>query len=163
VLVRQHGDVPTIAVSALFMTPTRSGADAAIQTTDGYFWAYASKDALGFHADLNVGVDVLSLNDKPANQYVGALSVSHDLFGGLGAMAETYAFEGGGMYASHDAGLLMALSYAPVPEVMFDLGGDVALHRDSRHGTLFVGVTFVPYRSAPARHAAPGAPLTASR
>ena len=162
VLARQTEQLPTLAVSALFSIPTRSGDDAMTRTRDGYFWVYASKDLLGFHADGNLGLDVLSLTDAPAVQGVAALSVSHDLAFGLGAMVETYAFEGGGSYAQHDAGVLMALSYAPTPRIMFDLGGDVALHRDARRATLFAGVTFIPYRAARPHH--PVSPeLTAAR
>jgi len=154
VVFEQTDSRPTLAISALFALPTRSGSDAIAQTVDGDFWIYLSKDLLGFHADLNLGADVLSITDKPATQLLAALSVSHDVAYGLGAMLETYAFEGGGSYAAHDAGVLMGLSYAPTPRVTFDLGGDIALHRDTRSVTLFAGITLVPYHG---RRAAPSA------
>ena len=147
VLHRQTELTPTLAVSALIMAPTRSGDAAVTRTTDAYLWAYASKDLpLGIHADLNFGLNVLSFGDKPASQFVAALSTSRDIGHGVGAMLEGYTFEGGGDYASHDAGVLMALSYSLSPRIMFDAGGDVALYRDARSMTLFAGVTFVPYQ-----------------
>lgn len=148
VLHEQTAVTPTVAVSALAMLPTRSGPDAVTRTTDLYVWGYLSKDLLGLHADFNVGLDLLSIDSKPATQVVVALSVSRDLAHGVGAMAEGYTFEGGGSYAAHDAGLLMALSYAPAPRVMFDAGVDIALYRDARSLTAFAGVTFIPYRRA---------------
>lgn len=160
VLHAQTAATPAVAVSALVMLPTRSGADAVARTTDAYLWGYASKDMLGIHADLNLGLDVLSIDARPATQVLAALSLSRDLARGFGAMLEGYTYEGGGAYASHDAGILMAVSYAPSPRIMLDLGGDVALYRDARSMTLFAGVTFVPYH----RVAAAGAgELAASR
>jgi hypothetical protein len=91
---------------------------------------------------------------------VTALSVSHDISHGVGAMGEAYAFEGGRAYAAHDAGVLTAVSYGPSPGIMFDLGSDIALHRDARSATLFAGVTFIPYHTERARAA--GAALAAS-
>jgi hypothetical protein len=147
VVVEQSAHVPAIAVSALFMTPTRGDAMAIQQTTDGYFWAYASKDLPfgGIHADYNLGVNVLSIGDHPATQILNALSLSRDLGRGVGAMLEGYAFEGGAPYATHDAGVLTGLTYSIAPQVMFDAGVDVALYRDARDLTLFGGVTFAPY------------------
>ncbi len=87
---------------------------------------------------------MLSIDADPALQVVGALSLSRDIAWGLGAMLEGYTFERGEPYVEHDAGLLMGLSYSLAPEVMFDIGGDVALY-NSRSATLFVGVTFLPF------------------
>lgn len=145
VLLEQRARAPAIAVSALFMFPTRDGADAVTQTTDGYFWIYASKDLPWLHADFNVGLNVLSLDSHPAVQELVALSLSRDLAFGFGAMLEGYAFEGGGDYAAHDAGVLTGLTYSIGPRVMLDAGVDIALHRDSRDLTMFAGVTFAPY------------------
>jgi len=153
VLHRQTDTSPAISASALVMLPTRSGADAVTRTTDADLWGYLSKDLLGIHADFNLGLDLLSVDARPAAQFVAALSVSRDLARGFGAMLEGYTFEGGGAYASHDAGVLIAMSYAPTPRIMFDLGGDIALYRDARSATLFAGVTFVPYWR---RSASPG-------
>jgi len=117
-----------------------------VTTTDGDFWLYLSQDLPGVHADLNVGVNVLSMDSQPAVQYLGALSLSRDLAWGVGAMLENYAFVGGGSYADHDAGVLSGFTYAPTPRLMFDLGTDIALFRDSRNLTLFAGFTIVPYQ-----------------
>lgn len=151
VLRDQSERAPAISVSALVMLPTRDGASAATQTTDGYFWAYASKDLGSVHADFNVGLDVLSIDHHPAVQELVALSLSRDLAYGVGAMLEGYTYEGGGDYAEHDAGILTGLSYALTPRIMFDAGADIALYRDARHLTLFGGLTFAPYHVDRAR------------
>ncbi len=156
VLLEQTDTTPAISMSALFAIPTRTGTDAVTKTTDAYLWAYASKDILGFHADLDVGANVLSVDDHPAVQGVAALSVSHDLIGGVGVMAEAYAFEGGGSYASHDGGILSAISIAATKRVMFDVGTDVGLYRDTRRMTLFAGITFAPIAPSHA-HVSPAA------
>ena len=161
-LVRQDGYVPSIAVSAFLAVPTRDGPGALTQSKDADMWVYASKDLpLGIHADLNLGIDVLGVDDHPAIQELVALSLSRDLGHGFGTMLEGYAFEGGGTHAEHDAGVLTGLTFAVVPRVMLDAGFDVALYRDARDVTMFAGVTFVPYA-----HAAPTAAArveTASR
>jgi hypothetical protein len=151
VLREQSERAPAISVSALVMVPTRDGATAATQTTDGYFWAYVTKD-LGFmQADFNVGLDVLSIDHHPAVQELVALSLSRDLAYGVGAMLEGYTFEDGGDYADPDAGILMALSYALTPRIVFDAGVDFALYRDTRYLTLFGGVTFALHHPDRAR------------
>jgi len=143
VLVERGDVVPAVAVSALVSTSTGG---MSVTTTDGDFWLYLSQDLPGVHADLNVGVNVLSMDSQPAVQYLGALSLSRDLAWGVGAMLENYAFVGGGSYADHDAGVLSGFTYAPTPRLMFDLGTDIALFRDSRNLTLFAGFTIVPYQ-----------------
>jgi hypothetical protein len=61
-------------------------------------------------------------------------------------MAELYGFGDAGPVAPDDAGALVAVSYAPRPSVMFDLGGDVGFFQATRRMTLFLGVTFIPVR-----------------
>lgn len=158
VLIDGEGHVPTVAVSAFLGAPTRHDAGATVSTYDAYVWGYASTDVAGVHADLNLGIDILGLTDHPGAQGVAALSLSHDLAAGFGVMLEGYTFQGGGSHADHDAGILSGITYAPVPQIMFDLGGDVGLYRDTRRATLFAGVTFVPAGS----HHAP-APSTGAR
>lgn len=141
-----QGDImPVIAVSALVAGPTSSSADAVVQTWDADVWAYISKDIVGFHADLNLGADTLSVDRKPALQTIAALAISHDIAWGFGAMVEGYSFNAGGSYAKDDGGFLSALSYSPTPELVFDAGVDVALYRDTRTTTFFAGLTLLPF------------------
>lgn len=137
--------MPVIAISALVAGPTSSSADAVVQTWDADVWAYISKDIVGFHADLNLGADTLSVDRKPALQTVAALAISHDLAWGFGAMVEGYSFNAGGPYAKDDGGFLSALSYSPSPELVFDAGVDMALYRDTRTTTFFAGLTLLPF------------------
>ena len=148
-VLRDQGEIaPSIAVSAMVMLPTRDGDAALTQTVDTYLCAYASKNVLGLHTDLNLGLNVLSIDDHPATQLVAAAAVSRELVPDLGAAFETYMFQGGGAYADHDAGALLALSYTPAPWIKIEAGGDLALYRDARSLTLFTAVTVVPYRPA---------------
>jgi len=148
-------------VSAQVALPTRGGADALTQTVDAYLWGYVSKDLLGLHTDLNLGLDVLSVDVQPAIQLVAAAAISRDLGRDLNAALEVYTCEGGGAYADHDAGALTALSYAPTGWLTVQAGADVALYRDVRSLTLFAGLTFVPYQRA--RPPADRVELAASR
>jgi len=142
---RQGEYLPIFAMSAFLGFPTKQGPQALQQTYDAYLWAYASKD-IGFaHTDLNSGINVLNLAGSAKPQAVVAWSWSADIAYGLGYMTEGYGYFGGSA-AIADAGWLNAISYSPVPEVLFDLGGDVGLAGVDRAYTLFVGVTFVPYR-----------------
>jgi len=157
-----QGDLmPMIAVSAFLGFPTHAGDVAIQQTYDAYVWSYFSKDISFVHTDLNLGVNILDLRGSPKTQEVTAWSFSSDIAYGLGVMTEGYGFFGGGATVA-DAGWLNAISYSPVPEVMFDLGGDVGIMQSQRAYTLFVGVTFVPYRLSPnsraAQFAKPDAP-----
>ncbi len=168
VVVTQGERVPAIAVSALVSAPTAKDEGAAVRTYDESTWIYVSKDLLGFHGDINVGLDALSLDKKPALQTLAALAVSRDLAFGFGAMIEGYTYNGGGAYAGHDGGVLTALSFSPMPELVLDAGADTALYRDTRTVTFFAGLTMLPFDSvrAGARRAgslAPPSPHAAAR
>jgi hypothetical protein len=148
VLRDQSELAPSISVSAMMSLPTRGGDDALTRTVDAYLCAYASKDVLGVHADVNLGANVLSIDAAPATQLVAAAAVSREVLPDLGAALETYMFQGGGDHADHDAGALFALSYTPAPWIKIEAGGDVALYRDARSLTVFTAVTVVPVRRA---------------
>lgn len=143
-LVDQTATRPMVSVSAVVMMPTR-GDDAVASTDDAYLWAYLSKDVAGVRADLNVGANLLNYDDDPTLQEVVALSLARDLGGGVGAQLEGYALGDGGMYATHDAGIQVELTYALSARVALDVGIDIALYRDTRDTTMFAGVAFVPY------------------
>ena len=143
---QQTTSMPTVSLSAFLGFPTHAGDSALQQTYDAYVWSYLSKDIGFVHTDLNLGVNLLDLRGSPTPQWVTAWSFSTDIAYGLGVMTEGYGFFGGPAPVA-DAGWLNAISYSPVPEVMFDLGGDAGLVRAQRAYTLFVGVTFVPYRA----------------
>lgn len=141
-----QGDwMPIISLSAFLQFPTYS--TSTLQSTyDALVWTYLSKDIGPIHTDLNLGVNLLNLAASATPQWVTAWSTSADIAYGFGVMTELYGFYGGPATVA-DAGWLNAISYSPVPEVMFDLGGDVGLAREQRSYTLFVGVTFVPYQT----------------
>ena len=152
--------LPMISASLLVSFPTQSGQMVAQRSYDTLLWVYFSKDIGFVHTDLNFGWDTLDLSGSAKPQEVVAWSASTDLAYGFGFMTEGYGFFGGSA-AVADAGWLNAISYAPIPEVMFDLGGDAGLVGVDRTYTLFVGVTFIPphirSRGLPAYFAAPKA------
>jgi hypothetical protein len=104
---------------------------------------YATKDIGWLHADLNGGVNVWRLGGEYATQPFGALALSTDLGHGFSPMIEGYAYGNAGFIGPKDAGILAALAYAPIPYLVFDVGGDVALFRDTRSFSLFAGVTMI--------------------
>lgn len=66
-VLRDQGEIaPSISVSAMVSLPTRGGDDALTQTVDAYLCAYASRDVLGVHTDVNLGVNLLSVDAAPA-------------------------------------------------------------------------------------------------
>jgi hypothetical protein len=84
--------------------------------------------------------------DATGYEGFGTLAVSTALPLNFGVMGEVYAFNDAGRIAPKDAGLLLGLSYSPSAACMFDVGGDVGAFPSTRYVTLFVGVTFVPFR-----------------
>jgi hypothetical protein len=152
VLLLEPGRVaPAVAVSALFAFPTRDGEEVATRTTDGRFWAYLSKDFAGFRGDLDLGVNVLSIDSAPESQMFAALSAGHDLVGHLAGVVEGYWFSSAGERAERDLGVLVGLQYALAPRVMLDAGVDVAWEGHERELSVFAGLSFSPYRPDHAR------------
>jgi hypothetical protein len=144
---------PSMAASDAVNVPSFDRSDTFPFAYDASFWAYASKDfgAPGetgsVHVDLNGGVNVWQFDiPQRSVQTFGTLAVSTALAWHLGVMWELYGFTDAGRIAPKDSGLLMGLSYSPLPTVMFDLGGDVSVFPSTRKFTLFFGVTFIPFR-----------------
>jgi hypothetical protein len=59
-------------------------------------------------------------------------------------MAEGYVFSSAAPVSPRDGGFLFALTHAPRPWLMFDLGGDVGFFQTTRAYSAFVGVTVIP-------------------
>jgi hypothetical protein len=131
-----------VGASAALNLPTAAGLE---KRTDGLFALLASQDLLGFHADLNLGLNVLGLGQTgQAQQGWAALSVSHELPLDLIGMVEGWHSTGAGAYTGKDGGFLFALGWSPASWVCVDVGGDVALFGSDRRFSAFVGATFVP-------------------
>jgi hypothetical protein len=132
----------TVGATAALNLPTASGIE---KRTDGLFALLGSQDLLGFHADLNLGLNVLGLGQPgKAAQGWAALSVSHELPLDLTGMVEGWHSTAGGDYTGKDTGFLFALGWSPTSWICVDVGGDVALFGSDRRFSAFVGVTFVP-------------------
>jgi hypothetical protein len=56
-------------------------------------------------------------------------------------MVEVYRFAASLPYAQRDAGLLAAVSWAPLRWIVFDAGGDAGLFTESRRFSIFAGFT----------------------
>lgn len=152
---------PSNALSVHLMMPTQAFSDAAQKTWDLQAWWYVSKD-LGFlHADFNLNLNVYDLGGgKPVPQGLTTLALAFDLTHGFGFFTEVYSTWGNAQAVPLDGGSLNGLSYAPIDELVFDVGGDVGFYPGTRAFSLFAGVTFVPHRKAKAplvraRRAAP--------
>jgi hypothetical protein len=145
--VDQTSITPSIAASASWSIPSPDRDGAFPFAYDASFWGYVSKDLKRLHVDLNGGVNVWQF-DLPERSYQPfvALATTLTLPLGMGAMAESYWFAGGGRIAPRDAGLLLAGSYAPTPSVLFDAGADVSFFPSTRTYSIFAGVTFVVAR-----------------
>ena len=143
-LVDQTTLAPSISFSAALSVPTVD-AIGYVRTTDALFIGYVTKDIGPVHADLNVGLNALALDDTPAAQPWTALAISAEPIKRFGAMVEGYVFADARPYAHHDAGFLFALSASPRPWLVFDAGGDIGgFPDDSRVFSVFVGMTIVP-------------------
>ncbi|MDX2013534.1 MAG: hypothetical protein SFW67_25300 [Myxococcaceae bacterium] len=140
--------LPANAVSVHASLPTHGFEDSAQRTIDAAAWWYLSKDVGPIHADLNFALNVFDLTRAPTPQGLTALALSTTIAWGFGVMTEVYSTFGNAQAVPLDGGWLNAISYAPVDEIMFDVGADVGFYWQTRVVTFFAGVTFVPHRKA---------------
>ncbi|MFT3709870.1 MAG: hypothetical protein QM817_19745 [Archangium sp.] len=139
--------MPSNALSAHLMMPTHGFADASQKTFDLQAWWYVSKDVGIVHADFNLMFTLYDLGSgKPIPQGLSTLAVSADLSHGFGVFTEVYSTWGNAQAIPLDGGSLNGISFSPVDEVVFDLGGDIGFFPGTRAFTVFAGVTFVPHR-----------------
>jgi hypothetical protein len=141
--VHQQGEFwPSLAVSAQASIPTfrRAGY---LRTYDALFAVYVTKDLGPVHVDSNFGLNLWRVED-PLAQVFTATAFTMNLPASLQVMAEGYAFSGASPVAARDAGALFAVSETLAPWLVLDEGADVALFRDTRSFSVFVGLTVVP-------------------
>ncbi len=148
-LAEQGTVLPSVAFSLHATVPTASSAAALQKTIDAAGWLYLSKDVGRLHADLNFALNVFDLVNAPAPQGLVALALSYDLGRGWGVMTEWYTNTNGTAAVAADGGWLNAVSFSPIEEIVFDLGGDLGFFHQTRVFTLFAGVTFVPHSARP--------------
>jgi hypothetical protein len=144
----QGAYVPSNAFSVHLMMPTNGFSDAAQKSWDLQAWYYLSKDIAFVHADFNLMVNVSDLGGTPIPQGLSTLAVAFDLTHGFGFFTELYSTWGNAQAIPLDGGSLNGFSYAPIDELVFDIGGDVGLYQSTRSFTVFAGVTFVPHRKS---------------
>jgi hypothetical protein len=159
VLNGQGRFMPSNALSAHVMIPTQAFEGAKQQTVDAQGWWYISKDVGLLHADVNLVLNVFDLTGAPIPQGLASLALSFALPKGFGLFTEVYSAFGNADRAPLDGGSLNGISFSPIDEVVFDVGGDIGFYPGTRAFTLFAGVTFVPHRksAAPLVRAKPGA------
>jgi len=136
--------MPSNAISVHLNMPTHGFADAAQKTWDFQAWWYVSKDIFRVHADFNLMVNVADLRGTPIPQGLATVAVSYDIGRGFGVFSEIYSAFGNAQATPLDGGSLNGFTWAPVDEVIFDIGGDIGFYRDTRAFSVFAGVTFVP-------------------
>lgn len=142
-LLDQTRVVPALALSAQASIPTfrREGY---LQTYDALFTGYATKDVGPVHVDLNAGMNLWRVEERPLPQAFAALALSMELLSPIGAMVEGYVFSDAAPVARRDGGLLFALSQSPKPWLIFDEGADVGFFPSTRAFSLFIGFTVIP-------------------
>jgi hypothetical protein len=143
-LLDQDRVIPSVSLSAAVSLPTFSGQAGYARADDAFFTAYVTKDVGLLHADFNAGMYEWGLDASPRPQPFVDLAVSVPLTDPFVLMGEGYVFGDGGPLAPRDGGFLFALSHAPEPWLVFDVGGDVGAFPSSRTWSLFVGMTVVP-------------------
>jgi hypothetical protein len=148
--------LPSNAISVHLMMPTHAFDDATQKTFDLQAWWYVSKDIAFVHADFNLMVNVFDLGGTPTPQGLAPLAVAFDLTHGFGFFTELYSAFGNAQAVPLDGGSLNGFSFAPIDELVFDVGGDIGLYQTTRSFSVFAGVTFVPHRKA-------GAPIVRAK
>jgi hypothetical protein len=148
---------PALAVAGQWSIPTLEAAGYS-RNHNAFFTGFASKDVGPIHFDLNVGANVMRL-EQPLPQAFGAFAASASLPDTpFGAALEVYAFSDASPVAARDAGVRSFVAVSPRPWWVFDVGGDVGLVASTRAYSLFLGMTFVPvilFRPSAAPPAAP--------
>jgi hypothetical protein len=135
---------PALALSGAVSLPTVEGQQGYLRTYDAFFTGYASKDVGPVHGDLNVGLNLWRLEDRPLPQGFAAMAFSTDLPPPFGLMAEGYVFSNAAPVQARDGGFLFALTHAPRRWLMFDVGGDIGFFPATRAYSVFAGLTVVP-------------------
>ena len=148
-LINKQGSwAPSNALSVHLMMPTHSFAEASQQTFDLQAWWYVSKDISFVHADFNLMLSVYDLGGTPIPQGLSTLAVAFDLGKGWGLFTELYSTWGNAQAVPLDGGSLNGICFAPIDELVFDLGADIGLYQANRSFSVFAGVTFVPNRKS---------------
>jgi hypothetical protein len=132
--------MPTLGATAAVNLPTQAGVG---KRTDALFALLVSQEVRGFHADLNLGLNLVAVDAQAQKQGWAALSVSHDLPFDLTGMAESWYSTAAGAAIGRDGGVLAAVSWSPRPWLCFDVGGDAAVFGGDRSFSVFVGVSTV--------------------
>ncbi len=133
---------PSVALSVAISLPTMA-APGYVRTYDLLTAAFITKDVGPVHLDLNVGFNLWRLR-SPLQQYWGALAATAQLTPVWAVMAEVYGFSSASPISTADAGLLLAVSVAPMPWLVCDIGGIVSADRATSLGTAFIGLTVIP-------------------
>lgn len=145
---KQGSWAPSNALSVHLMMPTHSFVDASQQTFDLQAWWYLSKDISFVHADFNLMLSVSDLGGTPIPQGLSTLAVAFDLGKGWGFFTELYSTWGNAQAVPLDGGSLNGFCFAPIDELVFDLGADIGLYQANRSFSVFAGLTFVPNRKS---------------
>jgi hypothetical protein len=135
--------LPSLSVSAELSIPTFR-ATGYLRNYDTFFTGYVTKDFGPLHADLNAGMNVWAFDDHPAPQGFTALALSAPLPWPFGIMVEGYVFTDAQPVSRRDGGFLFALSHAPKPWLVFDVGGDIGFYPSTHSFATFLGMTIVP-------------------
>jgi hypothetical protein len=148
-LINKQGSwAPSNALSVHLMMPTHGFAEASQKSFDLQAWWYLSKDISFVHADFNLMLNVFDVGGTPVPQGLSTLAVAFDLGKGWGFFTELYSTWGNAQAVALDGGSLNGFCFAPIDELVFDIGADIGLYQANRSFSVFAGVTFVPNRKS---------------
>ncbi len=116
-----------------------------LRAYDLFLTAFASKSFAWLHVDLNVGLSVWQLEARPKLQPWLALALSVGLPRHFGVALESYYFQDAGPFAARDSGLRAALSFAPRPWIVLDVGADAGYFQTQRACSAFAGMSVLPF------------------
>jgi hypothetical protein len=141
-LANQDTLQPSVSVSGQVSIPTfaATGYD---RHWDLFFVGYVSKDVGPIHVDVNGGVDMWHLDSVRAQAWVSGV-LSKSLPANFTLEAEIYYFADQAPVVPHDGGLRGALTWAPLPWLVVDAGGDGGFYPSVRGYTVFAGLTMIP-------------------
>ena len=125
---------PALVLSTVISLPT-AAAPGYLRTYDLLSTAFLSKDIGPVHFDLNFGFNLWRFGE-PVAQCWGALAATAQLTPRWAAMAEVYGFTSASPVSDADAGLLLAVSIAPMPWLVCDIGGIISADRGASLGTI---------------------------
>lgn len=145
--LHDQDELPSTALTLALSIPTVE-AHGYLRAWDVLATIHMSRDFGRLHADLNLGVNAWRVDTTARLQPWVALALTTELAHHLSPILEPHLLADAGEASPLDAGLLIALAWAPRRFVVLDAGVDASFVPANRWLTAFAGVTIVPAAAA---------------